>query len=231
MRSDLNTDLSLARVVAHIQAHETAIDLLVLTGDLAQHPEPQVYARLLQHVSVLHVPIICLPGNHDDLTVMQEVAARYAVQVLGEHNADNWQLLFLNTAQPDKVDGWLSKAELQRVRQALAQSPPDSQLMLFLHHHPVPVGSIWMDAIGLQNALELWDVLAGHNAVRALVCGHVHQAFDDMHQGVRVLATPSSCVQFKAVGKRGELDDKPPAYRRLELDASGALTTEIVWVS
>ena len=35
--------------------------------------------------------------------------------------------------------------------------------------------------------------------VKAVLSGHVHQAFDVVEQGVRYLTSPSTCVQFKPV--------------------------------
>lgn len=234
MGSNRNTDMSLEAVIAHIQAHEKDIDLLVLTGDLAQDADPAVYRRLHACLASLQVPMVWLPGNHDDATLLSELCPVLGVQFLGERQWENWQLLFLNTAVPGQVQGLLAASELDRVQKTLRtmQAKKDQgHLLLFLHHHPAPVGNQWMDAIALTNADVLWEILQQSKAVRALVYGHVHHAADTEHAGVRLLATPSSCVQFRLNGGRGELDERPPAYRLIELHASGALDTQVVWVN
>ena len=49
------------------------VDLILLTGDLAEDPYQAVYQRLNQLLSPLQIPVVCLPGNHDDYQIMQNV--------------------------------------------------------------------------------------------------------------------------------------------------------------
>jgi Icc protein len=58
----------------------------------------------------------------------------------------------------------------------------------------------------------------------------VHQSFDSRRHGVRLLATPSACLQFVPQSNEFCVDTRPPAYRRLTLHADGTLDTEVVWV-
>jgi Icc protein len=48
--------------------------------------------------------------------------------------------------------------------------------------------------------------------------------------GVRYMATPATCAQFKPRSDDFALDDKPPGYRVLELMPDGSIATEVVWV-
>ena len=102
--------------------------------------------------------------------------------------------------------------------------------MVCLHHHPVAMDSRWLDRVGLENAEEFFQTLDRHRNVRALVWGHVHQAYEGLRKGVRMLATPSTCAQFLPHAADFMIDRQPPAYRTLELRADGSLTTEVVWV-
>jgi Icc protein len=67
--------------------------------------------------------------------------------------------------------------------------------------------------------------------VRAIVWGHVHQSYDALRKGVRLLATPSTCAQFLPNSDDFAVDRRPPGYRTLELRADGSLLTEVVWVA
>jgi Icc protein len=58
----------------------------------------------------------------------------------------------------------------------------------------------------------------------------VHQNYDALRKGVRLLATPSTCAQFLPNSDDFALDPRPPAYRTLELRADGSLLTEVVWL-
>ena len=53
---------------------------------------------------------------------------------------------------------------------------------------------------------ELLERLRTLKRVRATVFGHVHQEYDDDYEGIRILATPSTCRQFKPGSERFTLD-------------------------
>jgi Icc protein len=84
--------------------------------------------------------------------------------------------------------------------------------------------------VGLKNASEFLQTIDAHRNVRAIVWGHVHQAYDSLRKGVRMLATPSTCAQFLPHAEDFAVDRRPPAYRTLELRADGSLLTEVMWV-
>jgi 3',5'-cyclic-AMP phosphodiesterase len=90
--------------------------------------------------------------------------------------------------------------------------------------------SRWLDSVGLTNAAEFLHTIDRHKNVRAIVWGHVHQAYDSLRKGVRLLATPSTCAQFLPRAESFAVDRRPPAYRTLELRADGSLLTEVVWL-
>jgi Icc protein len=98
------------------------------------------------------------------------------------------------------------------------------------HHHPVSMRSRWLDTVGLANGDAFFAVLRRHPNVRAVLFGHVHQALDVLIDGVRVLATPSTCSQFRPLSQDFAIDDAPPAYRTLTLHPDGRLDTEVIWV-
>ena len=66
--------------------------------------------------------------------------------------------------------------------------------------------------------------------MRAIVWGHVHQNYDALRKGVRLLATPSTCAQFLPNSDDFAVDRRPPAYRTFELRTDGTLLTEVVWI-
>jgi len=65
----VNTEDSFKAVVALLNKRSD-IDLLLLTGDLSQDGSEAAYERIAQILKRLTMPIYCLPGNHDDATVM-----------------------------------------------------------------------------------------------------------------------------------------------------------------
>ena len=84
-----------------------------------------------------------------------------------------------------------------------------------------------MDQISLANTDAFWTVVDKHPQVKAVLCGHIHQELDIMHGRVRVLGTPSTCIQFKPNSDRFRLDGLSPGYRWLDLLDSGRIDTGV----
>lgn len=227
MNSGINTDVSLQRVIEQVRQHQPG--LVVASGDLAQDPHLAVYQRLKALLDSLDCPYVIMPGNHDDCDMLVECFDMPPARYLKDYRMGNWHLLFLNTAWHGHVEGRLAKSELVRMQRFFAESDAE-YMLLFLHHHPVPVHSAWMDAIALTNAEGFWEIVVDESRVRGVVCGHVHQAYDELRKGLRVLGTPSTCVQFMPNTETFMLDTLPAAYRVLELDEGGGIGTRVEWV-
>ena len=90
--------------------------------------------------------------------------------------------------------------------------------------------SRWLDTVGLDNADDFLDIIDAAGNVRAVVFGHVHQAFDETHRGIRIIGTPSTCAQFLPRSDTFAIDDRPPAYRRITLTPDGGVDTELIWL-
>ena len=86
------------------------------------------------------------------------------------------------------------EVELARLDEALATAGT-RHCMVCLHHHPVPMSSRWLDRVGLTNAAEFLHAIDAHRNVRAIVWGHVHQSYDGLRKGVRLLATPGGILR------------------------------------
>jgi 3',5'-cyclic-AMP phosphodiesterase len=87
-----------------------------------------------------------------------------------------------------------------------------------------------LDGVGLSEAHEFWSVIDAHANVRAVVWGHVHQAFDGKRGAVRLFATPSTGAQFLPHSDRYAVDSQPPAYRSFELHPDGGIDSAVRWV-
>jgi len=99
--------------------------------------------------------------------------------------------------------------------------------LVSVHHHVLPVGSAWLDEHILKNNKQFIDLINKFDNVKAVLSGHVHQAFDVEKQGTRYITSPSTCVQFKPNSDDFAVDDKAPGYRYLVLHKSGTITTKV----
>jgi 3',5'-cyclic-AMP phosphodiesterase len=223
----VNTLTSLRRVLNEAASRKLNLDAVVCSGDIV-NDQPAGYAHFARELAAFGKPVYCIPGNHDDPALMRRALARPPFQVGGQVDLGSWRIILLDSCVPGQAGGHLDQAELQRLEAALAGS--DRFAMVCVHHHPVSMSSRWLDAVGIDNAAALFEVLDAHAQVRLLSWGHVHQCFDARRRGVRLLATPSTGAQFLPLSERFAVDGRPPAYRRLTLRADGTVDTEVLWV-
>jgi 3',5'-cyclic-AMP phosphodiesterase len=205
-----------------------ASEAILATGDLVQD-DPGGYAHFRAEFAVLGKPVLCLPGNHDDVPAMRAALAGAPFQLDGVFDRGAWRVVQLDSTIEGKTGGALSEAALRQLDSELAQAPERHGLVC-LHHHPIAMRSRWLDTVGLANGDDFFEVLSHHSNVRAVLFGHVHQALDKMVGGIRVLATPSTCSQFRPLSHDFAVDDTPPAYRKLTLHPDGRIDTEVIWV-
>lgn len=92
--------------------------------------------------------------------------------------------------------------------------------MILLHHHPMPSGCTWLDQHSLRNSHQLAERVKDHPQIKMMLCGHIHQEMDEMWNGIRLLATPSTCIQFRPHCTNFSLDTVSPGWRYLELSLS-----------
>jgi 3',5'-cyclic-AMP phosphodiesterase len=219
---------ALRAALAHARARDWPPDALLATGDLVQD-DPGGYAHFRRVFGALGVPVLCLPGNHDEPQAMRTELAGEPFVLGGFFDLGRWRIVLLDSCIPGAASGALSAQALAELDAALATAGT-RHCLVCLHHHPVPMGSRWLDRVGLTNATEFLHTIDAHQNVRGVVWGHVHQAYDGLRKGVRLLATPSTCAQFLPNTDQFAVDPRPPAYRTLELRADGTLLTEVVWV-
>lgn len=219
----VDTAATLAAVLDQALARETPA-LLVASGDLS-HEQPAAYQRFLTLVRERYQgPLLALPGNHDLGAVMAELVTADSVR-LGD-----WEILAFDSHADGQAESAFEAAALAclmaRVRASSAR-----HLILVGHHPPLPVGCPWLDKDCIQNGAELLESCAADGRVRALLCGHVHQAWQGRHGRMQVLAVPSTCFQFAPRTPRFSIDRTAasgvPGYRWLTLNTDGSLQTEV----
>lgn len=224
----VQTAPALAHALAQARARDWPVDAVLVTGDIVQD-DPAGYAQFRRLFKGTTVPVLCIPGNHDDPPALRRALDSEPFVLGGYRDFDTWRVIMLDTWLEGSAAGHLSEASLSQLEEAL-RSAAGRHALVCLHHHPVSMSSRWLDQVGLDNAAEFWRIVDAQRNVRAVLWGHVHQSFDSRRGDVRLLATPSTCAQFKPGSPDFALDTLPPAYRTLQLRADGTLSTEVVWV-
>lgn len=221
----MNTDASLADVVALVQQEQQQVDLLLATGDLSNGGSESSYRRFAQMTSDLAEHTLWLPGNHDDLATMQQVftdgrTLPKSVQV------GPWQIIMLDSRIPGAVGGHMAESEMNLLELAL-EACTDRHALVCLHHHPIDIGCAWLDSQRVSNADDFFALLDRFSHVRGVVWGHIHQQIDRERNGVKLMASPSTCIQFAPAHNTFKLDPLNPGYRWLRLHKDGSLDSGV----
>jgi Icc protein len=225
----MDTDSALQTVLARVRRDHPGAHALLATGDLADNGSPAAYERLGSYLDAVTARHFWLPGNHDLRPSMVAVAGEQRLP--GELRAGNWQVLLLDSQLPGRVGGELGAAELARLEEALARAAAEQLYTLVcLHHQPVPVGCAWLDEQRVSDADQLFALLERAAGARALLWGHVHQEFDRRRGSLRLLCTPSTCVQFRPGQASFSVDDAAPGFRWLKLHPDGRIDSAVTRV-
>lgn len=220
------TRLTLEGVLNLARANSGAADRVLLTGDLSQDASPAAYRYLADRCGRLGLPCHALPGNHDDPAEMARSLDASPIDMPHEVDCGPWRLILLDSTLAGREGGHLAAGSLRRLAATLA-ARPEAPTLIFLHHQPVPVGSPWLDEIGLNNPEDLFALLDHQPQLRGLVFGHIHQDFRAERNGVALLGAPSTCIQFRPGSQDFALDAATPGYRWLELHPDGRIDTGI----
>lgn len=212
---------SLVDVVQYIQQTERPFDFVVVTGDHTHDELPESYSAVREILEPLSGQLLQVPGNHDDRVVMRDVftdlpgTGQDRVQFAKE--VGEWLLLGLDTHLPGEVAGQIDAGQVDWLKSQIDKSAASS-VALFCHHPPIDVGSVWMDQIGLSGREFLQQAVLADKRIRLICCGHVHHEFERELGAAKVMASPSTGIQFDPLGDTPQFANAAPGYRVIELD-------------
>ena len=227
--TDFDTSASLKQVVDKIKQNESDADCIVLTGDLVHEPSKNAYQNLADLLATLTIPLLSLPGNHDDPEMMEYMMGTNGFDTGKQLKIGNWLLILLNSRLENEHSGELTEYELEFLRNTLELNH-SKHCLVALHHHPVSINSPWMDSMILNNGDEFLNIIDNFDNVRGIIWGHIHQKFETKRNDVVLLGSPSTCKQFKPKAEAYAVDNKAPAYRKIELFDDGKIKTKVVYI-
>lgn len=203
-----NSADGLRRAVETVNRLPITPDLVLLTGDLVNDGTPSQYDHLVDLLDGLAIPLLPIPGNHDD---RQQLRARYpATLPAGDadepldvvYDAGRVRIVALDTTIPGRHDGDLSDGQLRWLDEQLGRDP-DRPTIVAQHHPPVSSGVVWMDeACGFAAGDREADVLRRHSNVEAVVSGHLHRSLQRRYAGTVSITCPSTAGSL-ALGLEG----------------------------
>lgn len=164
----------LAAVMGHLLAMSPRPDVLVVTGDVADHGLAEEYAAARQGLGSWPRPLAVCPGNHDVRSAFESglgVPARSVVEAAGLRFVMLDSLI--DAVDGVRVDeGRLGDEQLGWLDRVLGAS--GGPTFVCLHHPPTTIGLGLMDPIRLVDGDALAAVLDHHPHVVATLVGHAH---------------------------------------------------------
>ena len=174
-----------ARVLAHVRALSPAPDVLLVTGDVADHGweegsiAREEYATARDLLGGWPGQLLVGTGNHDGRVPFAEVllGGERTGPLDQELEVGAYRFLMLDSLVPAvdglRIDhGELAVSTLEWLDERLAASRRPT--FVCFHHPPTTVGIARADEIQLHDAAALEAVLAGHPHVVAVLVGHNH---------------------------------------------------------
>lgn len=225
-----NTYLNLKITLETISKLEEKPDLILLTGDLSQDCTLESYKHLKELLEPLKIKYYLLPGNHDDVRIMNDVFQCNWVKDQADYSFEynGWFFYFIDTTVFPDNWGELSNKQLADFDKVIALKK-DIPTIVFMHHHPVSVRSKWIDEMALKNADAFNKGIRKNPQIKAVLFGHVHQAFEEIIDSVFYASAPATSYQVVPNVDKFTVEKLVPGFRFISLQ-DNKFSSKVVWV-
>ncbi|GEM_PF-148441 len=218
---DVAPDPMLDRALEELGKLDGKPAFVIVSGDCSSDGSVGSYKRLGEKIATLGVPVYYIPGNHDDPQVLSQVLCGKELppkeKMTQCFDAFGWRFILLDSSVPGEDGGALGDAQRAWLRTTLAAEPRTPTIVI-VHHNPLPTGSAWLDPMTIADANALMAILDTSSQVRAVLFGHIHQAFEANRDGAQYLSAPSTFFQFKPNSPRFGKDERPAGARIVRLN-------------
>ncbi|WP_410791983.1 metallophosphoesterase [Kribbella sp. C-35] len=204
----------LRRITSYLGEFSRPVDVVLVTGDLADHGLESEYAELAAELA-LPMPVLVLPGNHDVSTPFRAGLTAF-VDAPGEghpvhqvRDVGEARFVLLDTTVPGENHGLLPEESLAWLDGVLRE-PFDGPLFVAFHQPPFNLHHPKMDQWMLRTR-EPFAAVLQDKPVTALLAGHVHNAITATFAGIPFRVAPgirsSIPLPFEPASPTGTLVD------------------------
>ena len=225
----------LVQTASTIASMDPLPDMVMVTGDLANHGVESDYLRVKKVLDGLKVPYYIVVGNHDSRAKLKSIFSEH----LHLHTESGYiqyviedaplRIIVLDTLAVGSHRGLIDCDRLTWLEERLAEVP-DKPTMIFLHHPPFETGMPYPDSLGLDGTRELGQILAKYKNIEAVAAGHTHRDSVVRWNGTVAYVTPSSSFSYKLeFHDVADLDPlyNPPAFRVFRWDPEVGLVSHL----
>lgn len=184
-------------VIDYIVTHNFMnADAVLITGDISEDRSSGSYYLALRQLSRMKLPIYEISGNHDNKFIMNSVFMKSSIiNHVGNLNIKEWKVFHLETVQDGHDSGLCSMEQLLSIEKNIVKNNI-TKIALFMHHHPVPVGTPLVDSCMLMNNKDLLRLCEKNNSIKAIACGHAHTDYSEIYNHCIIDVCPATCFQW-----------------------------------
>ncbi len=216
----VDSNAQFAAAISAVNKLDPRPDLVLLSGDLVDHGRDEEYEMLSELLAALEVPLLAIPGNHDDREAFRRAfagrpwlpASGPIDYVVGDGGAV--RIVAVDVTLPGLHHG-LVGVEKAAWLDSVLSSDPRRPTVVMMHQPPFDTGIPYLDLYSCREGQRLADVVRRHPQVERIVCGHVHR-FMQMRFGGTMLCTAPSTTTAIALQLRPEAPPashvEPPAF-------------------
>ena len=214
-------------VMDHLLAMHPRPDILVVSGDVADHGLPEEYAAARAWLDRWDGPLAVCPGNHDVRDAFV-AGLGIATRVVVETDRARFVMLdsLIDADETGRVDpGRLGDDQLAWLDARLGEDAGPSYVCL--HHPPTTIDLALMDPIRLLDGDALAAVVDRHAHVVAVLVGHAHTMAATTFAGRPLLIGGGvvSTVTADAEAPPTLWYDAPPSFALHLVGDDGRVTT------
>ncbi len=202
-------------------------DLIILAGDLCNKVgDLEIYQWIKRHMDATGIPYYCIPGNHDDASLMKKVFYQAEFGTENElYYVKEWNghsLIFLDTSQAKMSDRqyiWL--------KEKVQESQKD--VLIFMHHPPVLAGSKHMEPKYAFQQMDAFQAMCSEFGDKCftLFTGHYHLERTIQKGNMTTFISPSTYLQIHPDFDDFRLYHNRIGYREILLDSQGLITNVV----
>jgi len=213
------------------------LDMVVVTGDIADHGRAAQYQKAATAFAQLDAPVNVCPGNHDQDATFTIGMGRPTIGTSRVVEVGDWCFLFVDSNAgvmlPDETGRLIDPPDYDdRLHRSGALGPRESAWIREMHdatsadhvfiwlHHPPAAGGLSRDDAYTD---EWRSLLPSLGKVRGMGGGHTHVPAHYDFLGCPVFVSPAFKNNFDL--DAGTL--LPPGYRTYEFSTDGSITSQV----
>ena len=214
---------NLRRCVADLNRLTPSVDAVIHTGDITEDGGAEAFAHARLLLSEIAAPFFIIPGNRDDRAMLRATFEDHAYLPRADWHlsyvVDDLpvRLVVLDTIDAGVPAGLVCEERLEWLDAALANGKA-GPTVLFMHHPPFEVADHPRAFRERENADRLAEVVARHDQVARVICGHYHRPGQVAWGGT--VGSVTACVA-------GDLRKGPPLRGPDAREVNGAPVYEI----